>query len=45
MTALAAVAQLLQPLPRSGFLTPSLAFGADFITKFDGCDLHIGAGR
>jgi short subunit dehydrogenase-like uncharacterized protein len=41
-TALAAVDRLLRsPLP-GGFLTPSLAFGADFVTKLDGCDLRVG---
>jgi short subunit dehydrogenase-like uncharacterized protein len=39
-TALAAVERLLQSPPRAGFLTPSLAFGANFITTFAGCDLH-----
>ena len=41
MTALAAVERLLQSPPCAGFLTPSLAFGADFITKFSGCDLRV----
>jgi len=40
MTALAAVERLLQSSPRPGFLTPSLAFGANFITTFAGCDLR-----
>lgn len=42
MTAIAAVERLLQSPPQPGFLTPSLAFGADFITTFDGCDLRCG---
>jgi short subunit dehydrogenase-like uncharacterized protein len=40
MTALAAVERILQSPPRPGFLTPSLAFGADFITTFAGCELR-----
>jgi short subunit dehydrogenase-like uncharacterized protein len=41
MTALGAVERLLQSPPRAGFLTPSLAFGAEFITTFSGCDLRV----
>ena len=40
MTALAAVERLLHSTPRAGFLTPALAFGAEFITTFGGCDLR-----
>jgi short subunit dehydrogenase-like uncharacterized protein len=36
-TALGAVERLLQSPPAPGFLTPSLAFGPDFITSFPGC--------
>ncbi|RMH43692.1 MAG: saccharopine dehydrogenase [Deltaproteobacteria bacterium] len=28
--------------PQTGFLTPSKAFGADYIARFDGCDLVVG---
>lgn len=41
MTALTAVERVLQLPPPPGFLTPSRAFGADFITAFPGCDLRI----
>jgi len=41
MTALAAIERLLQSPPHPGFLTPSLAFGAEFITTFAGCDLRV----
>jgi short subunit dehydrogenase-like uncharacterized protein len=40
MTALAAVERLLGSTVRPGFLTPSLAFGSEFITTFSGCDLR-----
>jgi short subunit dehydrogenase-like uncharacterized protein len=42
MTAIAAVERLLQSPPRPGFSTPSLAFGAEFIMTFAGCDLRVG---
>jgi hypothetical protein len=28
---------------KAGAMTPSLAFGADYITQFEGCDLQVGA--
>jgi short subunit dehydrogenase-like uncharacterized protein len=40
VTALAAVERLLQSPPRAGFLTPSIAFGANFISTFAGCELR-----
>ena len=42
MTALGAVERMLKSAPRVGFLTPSLAFGADFIKSFRGCDFRLG---
>lgn len=30
---------------KAGAMTPSLAFGADYITQFEGCDLQVGAVR
>jgi hypothetical protein len=41
MTALAAIERLLLSPPHPGFLTPSLAFGAEFITTIAGCDLRV----
>ncbi|HEV7999799.1 MAG TPA: saccharopine dehydrogenase NADP-binding domain-containing protein [Planctomycetaceae bacterium] len=40
-TSLAAVQRLLESSPRNGFLTPSLAFGADFIDSIPGCDFRF----
>jgi short subunit dehydrogenase-like uncharacterized protein len=40
-TALAAVERLLAAQPGSGFLTPSRAFGADFIDAIPGCDFRF----
>jgi short subunit dehydrogenase-like uncharacterized protein len=39
-TALAAVARILEEPPAPGFLTPSRAFGADFIDSIPGCDFR-----
>jgi short subunit dehydrogenase-like uncharacterized protein len=39
-TSLAAVQRLLESSPSSGFLTPSKAFGADFIDSIPGCDFR-----
>jgi short subunit dehydrogenase-like uncharacterized protein len=41
MTALAAVERLLTTPLSSGFLTPALAFGPDFIGTFPGCDFRF----
>jgi short subunit dehydrogenase-like uncharacterized protein len=43
LTAVEAVRRLLEEPRRKGALTPSLAFGADFIQGFEGVDLHVGA--
>jgi short subunit dehydrogenase-like uncharacterized protein len=43
MTALAAVERLLNTPLATGFLTPALAFGPDFITTFPGCDFRFTA--
>jgi short subunit dehydrogenase-like uncharacterized protein len=40
-TALAAVGRLLEHSPSPGFLTPSRAFGADFIDSIPGCDFRF----
>jgi short subunit dehydrogenase-like uncharacterized protein len=40
-TSLAAVERLLATPPSSGFLTPSRAFGADFIDSIPGCDFRF----
>jgi short subunit dehydrogenase-like uncharacterized protein len=40
-TALAAVERLLATAPAPGFLTPSRAFGADFIDTIPGCDFRF----
>jgi short subunit dehydrogenase-like uncharacterized protein len=40
-TSLAAVEQLLEAPPAAGFLTPSRAFGADFIDGIPGCDFRF----
>jgi short subunit dehydrogenase-like uncharacterized protein len=40
-TALAAVGRVLETPPPSGFLTPSRAFGADFIDSMPGCDFRF----
>jgi short subunit dehydrogenase-like uncharacterized protein len=42
LTAVEATRRLLEEAPRQGALTPSAAFGADFITSFEGCELHVG---
>jgi len=43
MTALAAVERLLNTPLATGFLTPALAFGPDFIMTFPGCDFRFTA--
>lgn len=43
LTALGAVEHILNSAPPVGFRTPSLAFGADFITSFPDCNLRIDA--
>jgi len=40
-TALAAIERIFQSLPAPGFLTPSRAFGADFIDGIPGCDFRF----
>ena len=40
-TALAAVERLLEAPPAPGFLTPSRAFGADFIERIPACDFRF----
>jgi short subunit dehydrogenase-like uncharacterized protein len=40
-TTLAAVQRLLDDPPPAGFLTPSKAFGADFIDGIPGCDFRF----
>jgi short subunit dehydrogenase-like uncharacterized protein len=40
-TSLAAVERLLEAPPSAGFLTPSRAFGADFIDSIPGCDFRF----
>ncbi|MFW6050147.1 MAG: saccharopine dehydrogenase family protein [Myxococcota bacterium] len=42
MTAVEAVRRLLDEPGRRGAFTPSGAFGARFITEFEGCDLQVG---
>jgi short subunit dehydrogenase-like uncharacterized protein len=42
-TALAVVERILQSPVATGFQTPALAFGPDFITGFPGCDLRFTA--
>ena len=46
LTAVASVEHLLRDPPRTGFLTPSQAFGVSFIESIDGigrCNLRVGA--
>lgn len=45
VTALESVRRVLQGGIGPGALTPSMAFGASFITHFEGCELRIGAPR
>jgi short subunit dehydrogenase-like uncharacterized protein len=40
-TSLAAVQRLLESSPTAGFVTPSRAFGADFIDSIPGCDFRF----
>jgi short subunit dehydrogenase-like uncharacterized protein len=40
-TALAAIERIFQSTPAAGFLTPSRAFGADFIDAIPGCDFRF----
>lgn len=42
MTCVEAVQRLLSEPRRSGALSPSMAFGADFIEHFEGCTLQLG---
>jgi hypothetical protein len=43
-TAVESVRQVLAGVVRAGFRTPSLAFGAGYISQFDGCDIRVGIG-
>lgn len=46
MTAVESMRRVLTDGIAPGFHTPATAFGADFITRFDGCELRMeGAGR
>jgi short subunit dehydrogenase-like uncharacterized protein len=45
LTSVEAVHRLLEEPRFKGALTPSKAFGADFITSFDGCDMQVGQDR
>jgi short subunit dehydrogenase-like uncharacterized protein len=42
MTAIDVMRRVLEGQVASGYQTPSKAFGADYITTFDGCDLRVG---
>jgi short subunit dehydrogenase-like uncharacterized protein len=44
-TALAATERIFQSPPAAGFLTPSRAFGADFIDGIPGCDFQLTESR
>lgn len=45
MTAIESTRRLLEGEVGAGALTPSMAFGASYITHFDGCELRIGEPR
>jgi short subunit dehydrogenase-like uncharacterized protein len=42
-TAVESVRRVLAGGVESGFRTPALAFGASYITEFEGCDLRVGS--